>query len=72
MAELNWAKNGLIVSLSGPIHCPWEAHPMDIKHCVHSADVPLPSHTPKHFFHTVIICNCHHACDFIDNEFPGC
>lgn len=27
--------------------------------------------THQHFFHTVIICNCLHARDFIDNEFPG-
>lgn len=65
------SKNGLIVSLSGPILCPWEAHPMEIKHCVHSTDVPATPHTPQQFFHTVIICNCLHARDFIDNEFPG-
>lgn len=47
------SKNGLIVSLSGPILCPWEAHPMEIKHYVHSADVPLRStHTSALLSHS--------------------
>lgn len=40
-------KSRLIVSLSGPVLCPWEAHPMEIKHCVHSADTPTPP-SPLH------------------------
>lgn len=48
------------LSLGGPSHenkalCPFSSAP----------------HTPQHFFHTLIICNCLHARDFIDNEFPG-